>query len=135
MLGGLPPPAVSWTPVTTPDEAEVPEALARPARALLEAIERAPALKDEDRDPIVRQLRAALEGLHAAARTLQSRPDALSPEALSVWSHRVREPLTAVTGWVHMLTLDLDEAKRVRGRQTIERNVRLLLERLATPPA
>ena len=121
--------------MTAPEDLEIPAALEHPARALLEAIERTPALKDEDRDPVGRQLRAALEGMHAAARTLQRRSDVLSPEALSLWSHRVREPLTAVTGWVHMLTLDLDEAKRIQGRAAIERNIRRLLEQLATAPA
>lgn len=109
-------------------------ALERPARALLEAIERASALKDGDRDLVVRELRTALQGIHSAAQALQSRPVA-STEALAEWSHGLREPLTAVTAWVYMLVPGVDEARRARGRATIERNVRLLLQRLAAPPA
>lgn len=118
--------------MTAHDEPELPEFLDRLSRALLEAIDRAQVLEDRDREPLLGLLRMVLEAVHAAARALQGRP--ATPEALSQWSHSLREPVTVVAAWVQMLALGLNEAKHAQGREAIERNARILLQRLAEPP-
>jgi PAS domain S-box-containing protein len=46
-------------------------------------------------------------------------------EFLAVVSHELRNPLNAITGWVHLLRSGLDETKIRRAVEIIERNVNL----------
>jgi hypothetical protein len=122
--------------VAPPSDAILPAALQRPARALLEAIERAAALGTPESERLVAQLREAVDATHAAARELAGRPEGLpSPGALAAWSHRLREPLTVVVAWTQMLTKEAgDDATRARGTEALERNLRLFLQRLGDVP-
>jgi hypothetical protein len=112
---------------------ELPEPLDGPARALIEATEGASRLETPGTEHLIAQLREAIEATFVAARQLaDNRP---SPAALSAWSHRVREPLTVVVAWVQMLSkATLDDAMLTRGRESIERNVRMYIQRLGDVP-
>lgn len=49
----------------------------------------------------------------------------IKDEFLAVVSHELRNPLNAITGWVHLLRSGLDETKIRRAVEIIERNVNL----------
>jgi hypothetical protein len=123
-------------PVVPPPDPGLPAALDAPARALFDAIERTRALKPAERDPLVALLRNALDAVQLSARQLQAEPrPSPTPEALALWSHGLREPLTVVVSWIQLLTMALDDRQRTRGREAIERNIRLFVERVADRPA
>jgi signal transduction histidine kinase len=64
------------------------------------------------------QQQRALAGAEAANR--------IKDEFLAIVSHELRNPLNAITGWVHLLnTGNLDSAKSKRALEIIERNVQL----------
>ena len=80
----------------------------------------------------------ALDAFRAAAAGLTARSAAsASPgsETLAVWLHELRAPITAMAGWAQILTTLPDDTRRIPARETIERNVRRLMELLAHPPA
>lgn len=65
----------------------------------------------------VEELRRALKQAEEANR--------LKDEFLATLSHELRTPLTSILGWARMLSnRELDEANRLRGLETIERNAK-----------
>jgi hypothetical protein len=123
--------------LTEPEKLDLPDPLDRPARALLQAIDRAEATKGRDAEELVAKLHEAVGFIYLAAHRLVTRPgEPPSGAALAMWSHRLREPLFVVVGWMLMLTKEpLDGATYARGYEAIARNLGMFVQRLRDMPS
>jgi hypothetical protein len=54
--------------------------------------------------------------------------------ALAAWLHDLCSPVTAIVGWARMLELAGDPAIQAHAVEAIDRNAKLLTERLGNPP-
>lgn len=76
----------------------------------------------------------ALNATAAALRARETAPTLAGAARLAAWLHDLRDPVTAMAGWAHILRRMDNEVKRRRARETIERNARLLARLLDQPP-
>ena len=82
-------------------------------------------------------VRGGIQALEAAASQLADpvgSPRARDPEAMRLWLHDLRTPVTAIAGSVRMLGEVPREATRIRATDAIERNAKLLTGVLAHRP-
>ncbi len=81
-----------------------------------------------EREALLRTIAAEREQLLASERVARSEAERLSrvkDEFLATLSHELRTPLNAIQGWATLLRhRELSSEDRVRGLETIERNVR-----------
>jgi signal transduction histidine kinase len=76
--------------------------------------------------------------LHQARAALSSSAAAVAwpagGTALAAWLHDLCSPVTAIVGWARMLELAGDPAIQAHAVEAIDRNAKLLTERLGNPP-
>ncbi len=69
--------------------------------------------------------REALLAMEQEARQRAEQADRIKDEFIATISHELRAPLSAMVGWMHVLSAgDIDEATRGRGLSAIERSVK-----------
>lgn len=87
-----------------------------------------------DRNRLVGLLHQAREALSTAARAWAGPAGGTTSDALAAWLHDLWSPVTAIVGWARMLEAAGDPARQVRAVEAVDRNTRLLIERLGRPP-
>jgi signal transduction histidine kinase len=118
------------------DGSDLSEPLERLAQSLAEAMGLLQQTSDPERDRLLGLVGGLIEAVRSVAAVHQSRSNgATLAVGLSDWLHALREPATAITGWVQLMVGMPDEAKRVPAREAIERNVTRLRRLLNQPPA
>jgi hypothetical protein len=108
---------------------------ANPFQSLTEALDEAVQLIDAAEGVEGRGLLGAIESARHTLSAAGAEAVVVPPEARLAWLHDLRGLVSGIAGWARVLRVSADdEARRLRAVEAIERNAKLLTERLAHPP-
>jgi hypothetical protein len=108
---------------------------ANPFPSLTQALDDVVQLVGAARGVEGRGLLGAIESARHALSAAGAEAVVGPPEAGIAWLHDLRGLVSGIAGWARVLRASADdEARRLRAVEAIERNAKLLIERLAHPP-
>jgi signal transduction histidine kinase len=103
-------------------------------RSLVVSVQAIQRTTSADRDRLVGLLHQTRAALASSAAAVATPAGGRAPAGLAAWVHDLGSPVTAIVGWARMLEQTGDPAIRAHAVEAIDRNAKLLTDRLGNPP-